>query len=117
MRQREIILSKNKNGEIPHLTEFLEDKMIPTNTILCKKLTGLGATYSEIKAPRHSIIIEPNRPINNPSIINGIFIAILDAPTSLIISISLFLVVVDSNCHNNCRHYKHCNKSRNKSCS
>ena len=63
MRQREIILSKNKNGEIPHLTEFLEDKMIPTNTILCKKLTGLGATYSEIKASRHSIIIEPNRPV------------------------------------------------------
>ena len=28
---------------------------IETNTILCKTLTGLGATYSEIKAKRHSI--------------------------------------------------------------
>lgn len=63
MKHREIILRKNENGEIPYLTDLLEDKMIPTNTILCKKLTGLGATYSEIKAPRHSIIIEPNRPV------------------------------------------------------
>ena len=42
---------------------MLEDNKIGTNTILCKTLTGLGATYSEIKAPRHSIIIEPNRPV------------------------------------------------------
>ena len=63
MKTREIVLSKKQNGEIPYLTELLEDKMIPTNTILCKTLTGLGATYSEIKAPRHSIIIEPNRPV------------------------------------------------------
>lgn len=35
---------------------------IEPNTILCKTLTGLGATYSEIKAKRHSIIIEPNQP-------------------------------------------------------
>ena len=30
---------------------------IEKNTILCKTLTGLGATYSEIKAKRHSIIL------------------------------------------------------------
>lgn len=35
---------------------------IESNTILCKTLTGLGATYSEIKADRDSIIIEPNQP-------------------------------------------------------
>lgn len=35
---------------------------IEANTILCKTLTGLGATYSEIKAKRHSIIIELNQP-------------------------------------------------------
>ena len=35
---------------------------IEPNTILCKTLTGLGATYSEIKAKRHSIIIELNLP-------------------------------------------------------
>lgn len=35
---------------------------IESNTILCKTLTGLGATYSEIKAARDSIIIEPNQP-------------------------------------------------------
>lgn len=44
-----------------YLTDVL--KQIPTNTILYKKLTGLGATYSEIKANRHSIIIEPNIPV------------------------------------------------------
>ena len=59
---KEIILTK-ENGRIPYLTELLEDNTIATNTILCKTLTGLGATYSEIKAPRHSIIIEPNRPV------------------------------------------------------
>ena len=36
---------------------------IPTNVILKKTLPGLGATYGEIKARRHSIIIEPNVPV------------------------------------------------------
>lgn len=63
MTTKQLILEKKKNGEIPYLTELLEDKRIRTNTILYKKLTGLGATHSEIKAPRHSIIIEPNRPV------------------------------------------------------
>lgn len=44
-----------------YLTEVLP--MIPTNTILNKTLTGLGATYGELKADRHSIIIEPNVPV------------------------------------------------------
>ena len=42
------------------MTEVLPQ--IETNTILCKTLTGLGATYSEIKAKRHSVIIVPNVP-------------------------------------------------------
>lgn len=37
--------------------------MIPTNTILDKTLTGLGATHSEIYSKRNSIIIEPNVPV------------------------------------------------------
>lgn len=37
--------------------------MIPTNTILDKTLTGLGATHSEIHSERNSIIIEPNVPV------------------------------------------------------
>lgn len=37
--------------------------MIPTNTILDKTLTGLGATHSEIHFKRNSIIIEPNVPV------------------------------------------------------
>lgn len=37
--------------------------MIPTNTILDKTLTGLGATHSEIHSKRNSIIIEPNVPV------------------------------------------------------
>jgi len=62
MTKKEIILKKQSN-RIPYLTELLENGRIRTNTILCKTLTGLGATHSEIKAPRHSIIIEPNRPV------------------------------------------------------
>ena len=37
--------------------------MIPTNTIIDKTLTGLGATHSEIHSKRNSIIIEPNVPV------------------------------------------------------
>jgi len=36
---------------------------IPTNVILNKALTGIGATYMEIHAQRNSIIIEPNVPV------------------------------------------------------
>lgn len=57
----EIEIKKKSNGKIQYLTEVLKE--IPTNTILCKTLTGLGATYGEIKAKRHSIIIEPNKPV------------------------------------------------------
>ena len=45
--------------------EYLGDVLdtIPTNTIVCKTITGCGATTSEILAPRNSIIIEPNVPV------------------------------------------------------
>ena len=56
-----IQINKNENGKIQYLTEVLP--MTPTNTILYKTLTGLGATYGELKADRNSIIIEPNVPV------------------------------------------------------
>ena len=59
---KDITLNVNKeNGRIQHLTEILPE--IPTNTILNKTLTGLGATYGELKADRNSVIIEPNKPV------------------------------------------------------
>ncbi|MFC2581406.1 MAG: hypothetical protein ACFNYJ_04845 [Segatella oris] len=48
-------------GKVQHLSEVLP--LIPTNTILCKTLMGIGATYGELRAARNSIIIEPNRPV------------------------------------------------------
>ena len=36
---------------------------IPSNVILDKTLTGIGATYQELHAKRHSIIIEPTLPV------------------------------------------------------
>lgn len=36
---------------------------IPTNVILDKTLTGIGATYTELHSRRNSIIIEPNVPV------------------------------------------------------
>ena len=53
MKKKFITINKIA-GKIQYLTEVLPQ--IETNTILCKTLTGLGATYSEIKAKRHSII-------------------------------------------------------------
>ena len=60
-------LLKSKRMKIKEITikrgQHLSDVCtIESNTILCKTLTGLGATYSEIKADRDSIIIEPNQP-------------------------------------------------------
>jgi len=52
---------KIKINKGQYLTEVLP--LIPTNTILNKTLTGLGATYGEIESDRHSIIIEPNVPV------------------------------------------------------
>lgn len=48
MNIAEIEIKKKSNGKIQYLTEVLKE--IPTNTILCKTLTGLGATYGEIKS-------------------------------------------------------------------
>ena len=48
------------------LTNALERqgyKNIPSNVILDKTLTGLGATYTEIHSDRNSIILEPNVPV------------------------------------------------------
>lgn len=54
-----------------HNNEWLSDALrrggygenIPSNVILDKTLTGVGATYCEIHAKRNSIIIEPNVPV------------------------------------------------------
>ena len=54
MKIKSITISRGQ-----HLSDVYS---IESNTILCKTLTGLGATYSEIKADRDSIIIEPNQP-------------------------------------------------------
>lgn len=58
---KHIEIRDTTNKKIQYLTEVLPE--IPTNTILYKKLTGLGATYGEIKANRNSIIVEPNVPV------------------------------------------------------
>lgn len=61
MKKIEIHIKKKVDGKTQYLTEVLP--IIPTNTIIYKKLTGLGATYGEIKAKRNSVIIEPNKPV------------------------------------------------------
>ena len=60
MRIRDIRISK-VNGKVQHLSDIYP--VIDSNTILNKTITGIGATYSEIKAPRNSIIIEPTKPV------------------------------------------------------
>lgn len=54
-----------------HENEWLTDALrrggygneIPSNVILDKTLTGIGATHCELNAQRNSIIIEPNLPV------------------------------------------------------
>lgn len=55
MERKQITINKGQ-----HLTDVYSQ--IESNTILCKTLTGLGATYSEITAKRNSIIVVPNIP-------------------------------------------------------
>lgn len=60
MEKRTITITK-VDGKIQYLSDIYSQ--IETNTILKKTITGIGATYSEIKASRHSIIIEPTKPV------------------------------------------------------
>ena len=58
---KEIHINENE-----YLTVALKNagyENIPSNVILDKTLTGIGATYTEIEAKRNSIIIEPNVPV------------------------------------------------------
>ena len=53
-----------KKGEwLLDVLKRIGHSMIPSNSILDKTLTGLGATHSEINSKRSSIIIEPNVPV------------------------------------------------------
>lgn len=56
MENKTITISKGQ-----HLADVYP--LIETNTILNKRLSGVGATHCEIIAPRHSIIVVPNVPI------------------------------------------------------
>lgn len=56
MQVQTITISKGQ-----HLADVYP--LIETNTILNKRLSGVGATHCEIIAPRHSIIVVPNVPI------------------------------------------------------
>lgn len=60
MKEKRITIT-TVDGKVQHLSDIYP--VIETNTILNKTITGIGATYSEIKAPRHSIIIEPTKPV------------------------------------------------------
>lgn len=57
----------NALKEYKNLEEILiankMDPFIPSNSILFKNITGIGATTTELKCKRHSIIVEPNSPV------------------------------------------------------
>jgi len=61
MNHTSYIFIREVDGKPQRLNEVLPE--IPTNIILNKTVTGCGATYTEIKTPRNSIIVEPNRPV------------------------------------------------------
>ena len=69
MKEKKIVITK-VDGKVQHLSDIYP--MIETNTILNKTITGIGATYSEIKALRNSVIIEPTKPVIYGKINNAI---------------------------------------------
>jgi hypothetical protein len=46
-----------------HLSDLKELYPLPIDAIIHKRIPGLGATHGEMKAPRNSIIVLPNRPV------------------------------------------------------
>jgi len=52
-----------KSDKLKEALKNSEMDFIPSNVVLDKTLPGVGATYTEIHAKRHSIIIEPNVPV------------------------------------------------------
>ncbi len=56
-----VVIVPVKRGQ--RLSEVKQIYPLPSNGIFHKRLPGLGATYGEIIAPRHSIIVLPNRPV------------------------------------------------------
>lgn len=59
--KKNIVEVRKVADKIPYLSSLMPE--IPANTIIKKVVTGLGATTSEIKARRNSIMIEPPRPV------------------------------------------------------
>lgn len=62
MKQEIIPIELSEHGEIPHLSDIYPEGL-PEGIILNKTICGLGATYSCIKKPCHTIIIELNLPV------------------------------------------------------
>lgn len=60
MQNKKIQVHKKPNGQIPYMGEFYQ---LESDTIVNKRIPGLGATTSEIKANRDSIIVVPNTPV------------------------------------------------------
>lgn len=48
------------SNDTKYFTDLAGVYPIPSETIIYKTITGIGATYGEIKAPRHSIIVMPH---------------------------------------------------------
>lgn len=57
------LLNTNKEEWLSDALKRQGYKMIPTNVVIDKTVTGLGITHMEIHAKRPSIIIEPNVPV------------------------------------------------------
>jgi hypothetical protein len=61
--EQRTLIQKNTKDKLIDILAADGKKFIPSNVVLDKTLPGIGATYMEIHAKRHSIIIEPNVPV------------------------------------------------------
>lgn len=60
---REVILNIEKDERLLDALKRNGKQMLPTQCIINKTLTGIGATYCELMCDRNSIIVEPNVPV------------------------------------------------------
>jgi hypothetical protein len=62
------VLKLNKGQYLNHIISVL-----PSNAIILKTLTNIGATTIELECERHSILLQPNVPVIKGKKVKGIF--------------------------------------------
>ncbi len=71
-----IVVDLHKGQWLKDALAAVGEELIPSNTLLDKTITGVGATSMELESPRHSIILEPTLPVIHDKAMNKPFLPV-----------------------------------------